>query len=76
MTPPLVPGKMTSGERGQKFHTHDELLPSDLNASTNEKNCPDLGGDTSSVSNFCACFSDVIGGKTSGGVGCFLMLQT
>ena len=36
------------------------FVPRGKCASTNQKHCPDLGSDKSSVWNFCACFSDVI----------------
>ena len=37
-------------------------------ASTNQKHYPDLGSGMSSVSNFCACFSDVISWGNRGGI--------
>ena len=44
--------------------------------STNQKHYPDLGGDASSVWNFCARFSDVIWRETSGSVvKCWLFSQ-
>ena len=46
---------------------------------TNEKQYPNLGSDTSSVLNFCPCFSDVILqgiSMPSRNVGCFLERYT
>ena len=52
---------MTSEKRAQKFHTDDVSLPrfaSDVFFfSTNQKHYLDLGGDGSSVWNFCARFN-------------------
>ena len=65
---------MTSEKRAKKFHTDDvwDIASDWLKfASTNQKLCPDLGGDASSsvwISQTSFC------GETNGGVGCFLRL--
>ena len=62
---------MMSEKRVQKFHTDDVslsrsgkcfwLVESNFPCGTNnQKHYPDLGSETSSVWNFCTCFSDVI----------------
>ena len=58
---------MTSAKRAQKFHTDDASLPRFgqcfrlvVPRGTNQKHCPYLGSDMSSVWNFCARFADVI----------------
>lgn len=75
-------------EWGQIFHTHDlsqprsgkcfQLVePQRKFASTNQKNNPNLGSDTSSAWNFCSGSSDIISRETDSGVakcGCSLRL--
>ena len=67
----LVSPQLTSEKRAQKFHTDDASLPRSgwcfwlvesnfPRGTSNQKHQPDLGSDASSVSNFCARFSDVI----------------
>ena len=59
-------------ERKNSAHTDDMSLPRSWlyfwldGFSTNQKHCPDLGSDTSSVWNFCANFSDVISRANQG----------
>ena len=62
------PREMASEQRVQKFPTDEASVPRHLGSAydwlkrgtTNQRQNPDLGSDSSSVWNFCACFSDVI----------------
>ena len=54
-------------QSGKPTHS-DWLKQISLGGTTNQKHCPDLGGDASSVWNFCARFTDdVITGGGGGG---------